>query len=275
MMNIYMSVDMEGITGLVDHTHVDHGKHNYERGRAIMTAEANAVVESAFENGCREVLVNDSHSQMNNLLIEMLHPETRLISGGVKPYSMVQGLDDTFQGAFFVGYHARASMKGVMSHSMIFGVRNMYINDKAIGEMGFNAYVAGYYGVPVLLVAGDDQAALEAESLIPNVTTAVVKETISRSVAKSLTPVKSHALLKVKTEQALLNRKNVKPLIPPDNPDLRIEFANYGQAEWASIMPGTVLEPGTTTVRFQAKDILEAYRAMVVMTELAMKTTFC
>jgi D-amino peptidase len=275
MMNIYMSVDMEGITGLVDHTHVDHSKHNYERGRAIMTAEANAVVESAFENGCREVLVNDSHSQMNNLLIEMLHPETRLISGGVKPYSMVQGLDDTFQGAFFVGYHARASMKGVMSHSMIFGVRNMYINDKAIGEMGFNAYVAGYYGVPVLLVAGDDQAALEAESLIPNVTTAVVKETISRSVAKSLTPVKSHALLKVKTEQALLNRKNVKPLIPPDNPELRIEFANYGQAEWASIMPGTVLEPGTTTVRFQAKDILEAYRAMVVMTELAMKTTFC
>jgi D-amino peptidase len=275
MMNIYMSVDMEGITGLVDHTHVDQGKHNYERARAIMTAEANAVVESAFDNGCREVLVNDSHSQMNNLLIEMLHPETRLISGGVKPYSMVQGLDDTFQGAFFVGYHARASMKGVMSHSMIFGVRNMYINDKAIGEMGFNAYVAGYYGVPVLLVAGDDQAALEAESLIPNVTTAVVKETISRSVAKSLTPAKSHALLKAKTEQALLNRNNVKPLIPPDTPELRIEFANYGQAEWASIMPGTVHEPGTTTVRFQAMDILDAYRAMVVMTELAMKTTFC
>ncbi|NQD65298.1 M55 family metallopeptidase [Bacillus haikouensis] len=274
-MNIYMSVDMEGITGLVDHTHVDQGKHNYERARAIMTAETNAVVESAFDNGCREVLVNDSHSQMNNLLIEMLHPETRLISGGVKPYSMVQGLDDTFQGAFFVGYHARASMKGVMSHSMIFGVRNMYINDKAIGEMGFNAYVAGYYGVPVLLVAGDDQAALEAESLIPNVTTAVVKETISRSVAKSLTPAKSHALLKAKTEQALLNRNNVKPLIPPDNPELRIEFANYGQAEWASIMPGTVHEPGTTTVRFQAMDILDAYRSMVVMTELAMKTTFC
>jgi D-amino peptidase len=274
-MNIYMSVDMEGITGLVDHTHVDSSKHNYERGRIIMTEEANAVIHAAFDSGCSQVLVNDSHSQMNNLLIEKLHPETKLISGGVKPFSMVQGLDETFQGAFFVGYHARASMKGVMSHSMIFGVRHMYINDTPIGEMGFNAYVAGYYGVPVLLVAGDDQAALEAESLIPNVTTAIVKETISRSVAKSLTPVKAHELLKEKTKEALLNRKNVEPLIPPDNPVLRIEFANYGQAEWASIMPGTVLEPDTTTVRFEAKDILEAYRAMVVMTELAMKTTFC
>ncbi|MCA1053864.1 M55 family metallopeptidase [Rossellomorea aquimaris] len=274
-MNIYMSVDMEGITGLVDQTHVNSSMHNYERGRIIMTEEANSVIHAAFENGCNHVLVNDSHSQMNNLIIEKLHPETRLISGGVKPFSMVQGLDETFQGAFFVGYHARASMKGVMSHSMIFGVRHMYINDTPIGEMGFNAYVAGYYGVPVLLVTGDDQAALEAESLIPNVTTAIVKETISRSVASSLTPAKSQMLLNEKTEEALSNRKNVKPLTPPDHPVLRIEFANYGQAEWASMMPGTVLEPGTTTVRFQAKDILEAYRAMVVMTELAMKTTFC
>lgn len=240
-----------------------------------MTEEANAVIFAAFESGCTEVLVNDSHSQMNNLLIEKLHPETKLISGGVKPYSMVQGLDATFDGAFFVGYHARASTKGVMSHSMIFGVRNMYINDVAIGELGFNAYVAGFYGVPVLMVAGDDQAALEAEALIPNVTTAVVKETISRSVAKSLTPQKSAQLLKEKTKEAIHNKEIVKPLTPPDHPTLRIEFANYGQAEWASLMPGTELEAGTTTVRFEAKDILEAYRAMLVMTELAMRTTFC
>ncbi|MEI2663134.1 M55 family metallopeptidase [Rossellomorea sp. LJF3] len=274
-MNIYMSVDMEGITGLVDHTHVSSDKNNYERARIIMTEEANAVVTAAFDSGCQEVLVNDSHSQMNNLLIEKLHPETKLISGGVKPYSMVQGLDETFDGAFFVGYHARASMKGVMSHSMIFGVRNMYINDVAVGELGFNAYVAGYYGVPVLLVAGDDQAAHEAEALIPNVTTAVVKDTISRSVAKSLTPEKSKQLLKKKTEEAIHNKKNVQPLTPPEHPTLRIEFANYGQAEWASLMPGTIHEEDTTIVRFEAGDILEAYRAMLVMTELAMRTTFC
>jgi D-amino peptidase len=274
-MKLYISVDMEGITGLIDHTQVDSSKHNYERSRLIMTEEANYVITAAFENGCSEVVVNDSHSKMNNLLIEKLHPETQLITGDVKPYSMVQGLDESFSGAIFVGYHARASMKGVMTHSMIFGVRHMYINDVAVGELGFNAYVAGFYGVPVIMVAGDDQAALEAESLIPNVTTAVVKEAISRSAAKSLTPAKAGELLKEKTAIALQNIDSVKPLTPPDNPLLRIEFANYGQAEWANLMPGTEIEPGTTIVRYQAKNILEAYQAMLVMTELAMRTTFC
>jgi len=273
-MKIYISVDMEGITGLVDHTHVDSSKLNYERGRNIMTQEANYVITKAFETGCKEVIVNDSHSKMNNLLIEDLHPETQLITGDVKPFSMVQGLNDSFNGAMFVGYHARASMSGVMSHSMIFGVRHMWINDVQIGELGFNAYVAGYFGVPVIMVAGDDGAAREAKALIPNITTAVVKESISRSAAISLTPLKAGELLAKKTEEAIQNIDNVKPLTPPKNPILRIEFANYGQAEWANLMPGTEIEVGTTIVRFQAKDILEAYQAMLVMTELAMRTTF-
>nr|WP_285813594.1 M55 family metallopeptidase [Rossellomorea marisflavi] len=272
---IYISVDMEGISGLVDQTHVDSRMHNYERGRRIMTDEANAVITAAFEAGCTDILVNDSHSQMNNLMIELLHPDTSLITGGAKPFSMVQGLDESFSGAFFIGYHARASKKGVLSHSMTFGVRNMYINDMAVGEMGFNALVAGFYGVPVLMVSGDDQAAIEANELIPEVKTAIVKEAITRSVAKSLTPKKAADLLARQTLSALSNRSIVKPLIPPENPILRIEFANYGQAEWASTMPGTILEPDSTTVRFDAEDILEAYRAMIVMTELAMKTTFC
>ncbi len=275
VLKFYISVDMEGITGLADYTHVDSSRHNYERGRILMTDEANYVVTEAFQQGCTEVLVNDSHSKMNNLLIERLHPEATVNVGDVKPFSMVQGLDSSFSGAAFVGYHARASMKGAMSHSMIFGVRHMYINDMAIGEMGFNALVAGYHGVPVLLVAGDDQAALEAEKLIPNVTTAIVKKTISRSAVQSLTPTKAGELLREKTKEALANRENVKPLVPPSNPVLRIEFANYGQAEWAALMPGTEIEEGTTIVKFQAKDILEAYRAMLVMTELAMQTSFC
>jgi len=274
-MKLYISVDMEGITGMVDHTQVDSGKHNYERSRIIMTDEANHVITAAFDSGCNEVVVNDSHSKMNNLLIERIHPETQLITGDVKPFSMVQGLDESFYGAAFVGYHARAALKGVMSHSMIFGVRNMYINDVAVGELGFNAYVAGYYDVPLLMVAGDDRAAFEAEQLIPGVTTAIVKESISRSAVKSLTPTKAGQLLREKTAIALKNRDKVRPLTPPDRPLLSIEFTNYGEAEWANLMPGTEFVPETTIVRFQAKDILEAYQAMLVMTEMAMRTTFC
>ena len=273
-MKIYISVDMEGITGLVDHTHVSSELHNYERSRRIMTEEANAIITSLFKNGSEEVIVNDSHSKMNNLLVELLHPDTQLITGDVKPYSMMQGLDASFDGVIFAGYHARASMPGVLTHSMIFGVRNMYINDQAIGELGFNAYVAGYYGVPVLMVAGDDQAALEASQLIENVTTVAVKTAISRSAAKTLTPAKSKMLLAEAASKALKKRSHIKPLVPPERPVLRIEFANYGQAEWANLMPGTELIEGTTMVKFEAKDILQAYQAMLVMTELAMHTTF-
>lgn len=274
-MKLYMSVDMEGITGLVDHTHVDSGKHNYERGRKIMTQEANAVISAAFGEGFGEVVVNDSHSKMNNILIEELHPDAKLITGDVKPFSMVQGLDESYSAAIFAGYHARASMKGVMSHTMIFGVKRMYINDEEIGELGFNAYVAGHYGVPVIMVAGDDGAAKEAEELIPGVVSAAVKETASRSAALSLTPAKSSELLREKTKEAIGKLKTIKPLLPPEQPLLKIEFTNYGEAEWASLMPGTELLEGTTTVQYKAKDILEAYKAMIVMTELAMKTTFC
>lgn len=274
-MKLYISVDMEGITGLVDNTFIDSRQYNYTRGQHIMTEEANSVIGTAFDEGCTEVIVNDSHSKMNNLIIEKLHPETQLISGDVKPFSMVQGLDSSFAGAAFLGYHTRAARKGVLSHTMIFGVRNMYINDLAVGELGFNALVAGHYGVPLLLVAGDDETAIEAEALIPGVTTAVVKKRISRTAALCLTPEKSGQLLREKTKEALANRHKVKPLVPPDNPVLAIEFANYGQAEWAHLMPGTAIDENSPVVTFQAKNILEAYQAMLVMTELAMRTAFC
>ncbi|PTM59256.1 M55 family metallopeptidase [Desmospora activa] len=274
-MKLYLSVDMEGISGLVDPTFVDSGQHHYTRGQQLMTAEANHVIDAAFYAGCREIIVNDSHSKMNNLIIEELHPEAKLISGDVKPFSMMQGLDDSFKGAIFIGYHSRASMKGVLSHTMIFGVRHLYIDDVAIGEFGFNAYLAGYYGVPVIMVAGDDEIAKEARALIPNITTTVVKEQQSRTAALCLSPQKSGQLLREKTAQALKKIDQVEPLNPPQNPVLKIEFANYGQAEWANLLPGTHIEKDTTIVTYRAKNILEAYQAMIVMTELAMKATFC
>ncbi|HET7579705.1 MAG TPA: M55 family metallopeptidase [Bacillales bacterium] len=272
-MKFYISADMEGITGLVDLTFVDSAKHNYRRGQEIMTDETNHVIAAAIDSGADEVIVNDSHSKMNNLLIEKLHPEAQLISGDVKPYSMVQGLDESFTGAAFIGYHSRATKKGVLSHSMFLNVRHFYINDQIVGELGLNAYVAGHFGVPILLVAGDDETEKEAKALIPGVTTAVVKKQISRTSALCLTPEKTGKLLREKTAEAIAYKDNVKPLTPPENPVFKIEFANYGQAEWAHLMPGTELE-GETIVSFQAKDMLEAYQAMLVMTELASRADF-
>lgn len=270
-MRIYLSVDMEGITGLPDETFVSASMHNYDRARKIMTEETNNVIESAFQAGAGNVLVNDSHSKMNNILIDELHPDAELISGGVKTYSMVHGIDNSFAGAMFIGYHSRAGMPGVMSHSMIHYIRNIYVNDRLmlIGEIGMNALVAGFHRVPVLLVSGDDEAAKEAEGLIPHVTTAIVKEAVSRTTAKSLTPKKAGELLQEKVKQAIEGREHVKPLTPPDNPILKVEFTNYGAAELAHMMPGTEIIPDTTIVQYHAKDILEAYRAFLVMVELA------
>ena len=129
--------------------------------------------------------------------------------------------------------------------------------------------------MPVLMAAGDDCACREAAALIPNVVTAAVKESISRSAVKTLHPKKAQGLLARQTAAAIDNCNNVKPLVPPARPLLRIEFTNYGEAELAAMMPGCEIEEGTTVVRFHAKDILEAYRAMLVMTELAMHAKFC
>ena len=274
-MKFYLSMDMEGVTALPDYTYVDSNEKNYERGRRLMTADANAIIRSAFDHGAAEFLVNDSHSKMNNLIAEDLHEEALLITGGVKAFSMMEGLDASYDGAFFAGYHARAGQKGVMSHAMVFAVRSMWINEIEVGELGINAYVAGYYGVPILMVAGDDCACREAEALIPNIVTAAVKESLTRSAVKTLHPKKAQQLLREKTRLAIENKANVQPLVPPDAPVLKMEFTNYGEAELAAMMPGCEIEAGTTIVRYQAKDIVEAYRAMLVMTELAVQAKFC
>lgn len=268
-MKLYLSVDMEGITGLPDQSFVSASSHNYERARRIMTEEANYVIEAAFQAGCSNVLVNDSHSKMNNILIDELHPDAELISGGIKTYSMMHGIDSSFAGAMFIGYHSRAGMPGVMSHSMIHKIRNIYVNDIQVGEIGMNAMIAGFYGVPVLLVSGDNETAKEAQELIPNVTSAIVKEAVSRSTVKSLSPKKAGALLQKKVKQAIESRNHSKPLLPPESPMLKVEFTNYGAAELAHMMPGTEIIPDTTIVHYHAKDILEAYRAFLVMIELA------
>src|SRR5690625_869349 len=273
-MRLYLSVDMEGITGLPDYRFVSAQANHYERGCQIMTEEANAIIASAFKQGVNYLLVNDSHATMTNLKIEALHPEAEIITGGSKPFSMVQGLDESFTGAIFAGYHARAGQPGVMSHTITLFIRNIYVDDVLVGEIGLNAYVAGYYGVPVMLIAGDDQACLEAKQLMPHIMTAPVKQHVTRASTKSLTPTKSQQLLEEKVAEAVQAVDQMKPLTPPEQPTIRVEFANYGQAEYASLIPGSEIEQGTTIVRFQAKDIVEAYQTIVAMATLAGHATY-
>lgn len=269
-MKLFISADMEGISGIVDPTYINpETGNNYQRGRQFMTADVNAVVEAAVEFGVEEILVSDSHHKMNNILLENLHPKARLLAGSPRDYSMMQGLDSSFDAAFFIGYHTRHGVPGVLSHTMSGVIKNMYINGRVVGEFGFNAIYAGLCGVPVCLVSGDDLIAEEARELIPEISTAIVKKAISRTSALCLSQAESTAELKQKTRQALSRAKQLSALQTSTPLELKIEFAHAGEAEMVSIIPGASYKEGTTEVTYLAKDQYDMYRTMRAMINLA------
>jgi D-amino peptidase len=268
-MKLFISADMEGSTGIVDPSYCIPGASNYERGRRLMTADVNAVVEAAVEYGATEIVVADSHHKMNNILIEELHPGAHLLCGSPRDFSMMHGLDSSFDAAIFLGYHSRHGVPGVLSHTMSGVIKNMYINGQVVGEFGFNAIYAGLLGVPVCLVSGDDQTALEASALIPDICTAVVKTAISRTSALCLSLADSAALLKRQTRLALARAKEIKPVKVSLPLELTIEFSHTGQAEMASIIPGAQYRTGSTEVSILANDPYELYKTMRAMINLA------
>lgn len=274
-LKLFISCDMEGISGIIDPSYINPGDNNYERGRQFMMHDVNAVIEAALEAGAEEILVADSHNTFNNILLEQLHPKAKLLCGTPRNDSMMQGLDSSFDAAFFIGYHARHGVPGVLSHTMSGVIKNLYVNDQVVGEFGFNAIYAGLCGVPVCLVSGDDQIAQEAQSLIPNISTAIVKEVVSRTSAVCLSLAQSHKELQQKTKEALNNAKSIAPLLTERPLQCTIEFAHAGQAEMASIVPGSTYQVGSTEVTYQAADQYEMYRTMRAMMNLAATVPFC
>ncbi|USG64265.1 M55 family metallopeptidase [Brevibacillus ruminantium] len=274
-MKLFLSVDMEGISGIVDPTYInpDTGM-NYGRGRVFMTEDANAVIEAALEMGATEIVVADSHNTMNNILWESLHPKAKLLAGSPRDYSMMQGLDESFDAAFFIGYHTRQGVPGVLSHTMSGVVRNMYINGQVVGEFGFNAAYAGLYGVPVCLVSGDNLIAEEARALIPEISTAIVKTAVSRTSAICLSREQATAELKHQTKHALSRLADIKPLTFSQPLELAIEFSHAGQAEMAANVPGTRYETETGIVRYNPVDQHDLYKTMRAMINLAHNAVF-
>lgn len=274
-MKLFLSCDMEGISGVVDPSYINPGERNYERGRQFMMHDVNAVIEAAVEAGVKDILVADSHHTFNNLLLEQLHPKAKLLSGTPRNDSMMQGLDASFDAAFFIGYHARHGVPGVLSHTMSGVIKNLCVNGQVVGEFGFNAIYAGLLGVPVALVSGDDRIAEEASQLIPGISTAVVKHAVSRTSAICLPLAESKRELQVKTKEALANASRIAPVAVERPLQCSIEFAHAGQAEMASIVPGTSYQIGSTIVSYQAADQYEMYRTMRAMMNLAATVLFC
>ena len=271
-MRVYVSVDMEGIAGVVheDQTNpVDpRCAAEYARFRQLMTGEANAAVEGALAAGATHVLVNDSHWEMRNLLAEELHHAAVLLSGGPKRLSMLEGIDAGFDAALFVGYHAKAgTARAVLDHTMTDAVRDVRLNGRSMGELGLNAALAGSYGVPVALVSGDDATAAEARDLLgPEVGAVVVKEAVSHRAARNVAPQVARRRIREGVAEALSRRH--RPFVPPSPSTIEVDLTFSYQADYAELVPGSVRR-GPLTVGYTHADFHELFRAWRALYNLA------
>ena len=232
-MRIYISADMEGINGVVRPEQVQPGNREYEQAREWMVAEINAAIEGAVSAGAKEIVVNDAHNNMINIPLHKLDNHASLISGSAKPFSMMQGIDNSFDGVFFIGYHAKiGTPKAVMDHTYSYSIiRDVKINDVSVGEFGLNAGLAGFYNVRCGFVTGDNQLIQEAKKLTPEIESVAVKEGISRNAAHCY-PI-NEALEEI-TQMAkraieLLPQKNLFTFPFPLR--MEIEFAKAEMAE--------------------------------------------
>jgi D-amino peptidase len=271
-MRVYISVDMEGISGVVheDQTDPIEPRHagEYNRFRRLMTDEANAAITGALDAGATSVLVNDSHWLMRNLLAEELHPAAELLSGGPKLLSMVEGIDTGFDAAVFIGYHARAgTARAIIDHTYTSRVYEVRINGQPVGELALNAAIAGLHGVPVALVSGDQAIASEARSLLGDqVETVVVKQSVGRFAARSLAP--TVACQRIRTGAAAALRKKHVPFTFDSPIGVEVDFVESHMADMAELVPGSH-RVGGRTVRYSGSDYLEVFRAWRAMYNLA------
>ncbi|KXG43585.1 M55 family metallopeptidase [Tepidibacillus infernus] len=273
-MKIYISVDMEGISGVATNMQLKKNDE-YHRFRKLMTQDVNAAIEGAFQGGATEVVVADGHGNMSNILIEDLDPRARLISGNNRVMCQMEGIDDSFDGVFFVGYHGRegGSERSVISHTLAgVAVNEMRINGKVVGESELNAGVAGFYKVPVLLVTGDDIVTSEVKDTLPNVETAIVKRGIDRFAAELLSPDNAHELIRKKAKNAVKNASQIKPYVVQGPVIFEIEFKGSNQALMTTTIPSVELV-NPKTIRFTCDDYVTAYKMMWGLVIIGMSAT--
>jgi D-amino peptidase len=259
---VFLSVDMEGICGVVGEKETDpeNGGAAYQANCHRMTAEANAAIEGCLKAGATEMIVADSHWNFDNLIPEELHEAATLLRGSPRPFSMVQDLDASFDALLCVGYHAMAGTpRAILDHTFTGRVRSVEVNGRVIGETGLNAYVAGEFGVPVVLVTGDTSLVAEAKALLPGVRTVAVKEAMNRHAAKHLHPRRACDLIRLEAEKAVRAAHELKPLVASRPVRMGLDFKGTESADRAELEPH-VARVGGTRVEFSAPDFREAFR---------------
>ena len=257
-LKIYISADMEGVVGAVTNEQLGPQGFEYARFREFMTNEVNAAIDGAFVAGATEIVVSDSHGNGQNLLIEKLPTNVLLIRAWPRPLMMMQGIDETFAGAIFIGYHtATTNPQGVRAHTISSArLADVRLKGTSVSEAGLNAAIAGHFNVPVIMISGDDAVVKETQALLGDVEGAVVKWASGFHSAKTLMPEASYRLIRDKARRAVGRIKDFKPykLAAPIQVDVR--FKNYRPSEVLSYL-SIVERTDAHSIRFTGKDMVE------------------
>jgi D-amino peptidase len=258
---IFISVDMEGLGGVVTGEQLGPPGFEYARFRELMTEEANTAIAAAREAGATEFVVADSHGNFQNLLPDKLSPDVQLVRGGPRPHGMMEGLDDTFDGVVFIGYHSgTTNPAGVRAHSFSSAnLADVRLNDTSVTEGAWNAALAAHFGVPVLAVSGDEAAVKEVQSLVKGAVGAVVKWPYSFHSARTLSPDKTRGAIREAVTKGMAQRKDIGLYRVAAPIRLEIRFKAYRPAEILSWLPG-VTRVDAHAVRYTVKDMPEASR---------------
>ncbi|MFF1417235.1 M55 family metallopeptidase [Streptomyces sp. NPDC058280] len=270
-MKVLISVDMEGISGIVHPTETNPDRYDYERGRALMTADANAVITGVLDaEPAAVVLVADAHGPFRNLLPEELDRRAHLVRGKPRPLGMLGGLDEHTDAVLLVGYHARAGRgPAVLAHTMSDNVLDVRVAGRSMGEIGLNAAMAGHLGVPVVLLSGDDIACAELSDLVPSAVTVAVKQALGQAAAVVLHPEEARERLRRAAAEAMTRRAGVSPLTLAGPLDVEVDLYGTYMVELATLVPGVSRAEGGRTVTFTATDFAEAYRLVLLLVQLA------
>ena len=259
-LKVFISVDMEGITDVINRDETGSSGSDYQYYRTLMTKEANAAIEGALEAGAAEIIVRDSHGSARNLIPEELNQSAKLLrdwSGS--PFSMMEGIDKTFDAVLFVGYHAKAGTKdATLDHTMSGSIYDLKVNGVSLPEAGWNGLIAGYHDVPVIFIAGDKAVCEQARKIFGDVETVAVKEGIGEA-SLNLHPQKSRELIKTGVKKALGRLTEFKPLKYQPPYTIEIQFKNEYQAYRSSWYPDAK-RLGDWGVSYTSDDFLDLMR---------------
>ncbi|MDQ7064317.1 MAG: M55 family metallopeptidase [candidate division KSB1 bacterium] len=265
-LKIYISADMEGVAGVVSPEQLGPSGFEYARFREFMTGEVLAAVNAAFEAGATEVLVSDSHGNGQNLLIDKFPENVRIVRSWPRPLMMMEGIDETFDAAIFIGYHSSTTNPdGVRAHTMSSArLADIRLNGRSMPEAGINAAIAGHFGVPVIMISGDDAIVKEARHLIGPIEGAVVKWAISFHSAKTLTPQAAQKLIAEKVKAAIGRLSEFKPFHLKTPVTLEVTFKNYRPSQILAFLP-IVDRIDAHSIRFVGKDMIEVSKFLEFM----------